>query len=266
MEKPTVGLALGSGGARGFAHLGVIKALVDHSIPIDMIAGSSMGALVGCFYAFGHDVDKLIKLSKAFHRKHYLDFTIPKMGFISGKRLKSFIRLFMQGKRLEQLSIPVAVIATDLHTGEKMVFREGQAEEAIRASISIPGIFVPEKIKGRLLIDGGVSDRVPTAAVREMGANIVIGVDVSRINTRADIQTIYDVIMQSIDILQMEIIAAREMEADVMILPPVEHVNARSFRNIEEIIHIGEEAALLKLPEINEAMKRWPQTMDDSQS
>lgn len=99
-----------------------------------------------------------------------------------------------------------------------------------------------------------------------MGANIVIGVDVSRINTRADIQTIYDVIMQSIDILQMEIIAAREMEADVMILPPVEHVNARSFRNIEEIIQIGEEAALLKLPEINEAMKRWPHTMDDSRS
>lgn len=266
MEKPKIGLALGSGGARGFAHLGVIKALVDHSIPIDMIAGSSMGALIGCFYAFGHDLEKLIQLSKAFRRKHYLDFTVPKMGFISGKRLKNFIRLFMQGKRLEQLKIPVAVIATDLHTGEKVIFTEGQAAEAIRASISIPGIFIPENLKGRLLIDGGVSDRVPVTTVREMGADIVIGVDVSRVNPRADIQTIYDVIMQSIDILQMEIIAVREEESDIMILPPVEHVNARAFKNIEEIIHIGEEATLLKLPEINEAIQKWPKSNYGSRS
>jgi NTE family protein len=258
MRYPKIGLALGAGGARGFAHLGVIKALVDHSIPIDMIAGSSMGALVGCFYACGHEIGQLIKLSKAFRRKHYLDFTVPKMGFISGKRIKNFIRLFMQGKRLEQFHIPVAVIATDLQTGEKVVFTEGPAAETIRASISIPGIFVPEKWDGRILVDGGVADRIPVAVAREMGADIVIGVDVSRLNTTADIQTIYDVIMQSIDILQMEIRAARAVESDIMICPPVEHVNARAFTNIGEIIAIGEEATLIKLPEIAETIKRWP--------
>lgn len=257
MTRPKVGLALGSGGARGFAHLGVLKALKDHSIPVDMIAGSSMGALVGCFYAFGHDIDQLIKLSTAFKRQYYIDLTVPKMGFIAGNRVKNLIRLFMQGKQLEQLNIPVAVLATDLQTGEKVVFKEGPIPEIVRASISIPGVFVPEKINGRLMVDGGVADRVPVSTVKEMGANIVIGVDVSRVNHRAEILTIYDVIMQSIDILQMEIINAREVEADIMVFPPVEHLSAKAFKNIGEIIKIGEEATLLKLPTIQSAIKRW---------
>ncbi|VEF48515.1 phospholipase [Bacillus freudenreichii] len=257
MTRPKVGLALGSGGARGFAHLGVLKALTDHSIPVDMIAGSSMGALVGCFYAFGHDIDQLIKLSTAFKRQFYIDFTVPKMGFIAGNRVKNLIRLFMQGKQLEHLNIPVAVIATDLQTGEKVVFKKGPIPEIVRASISIPGVFVPEKINGRLMVDGGVADRVPVSTVKEMGANIVIGVDVSRVNRGAEILTIYDVIMQSIDILQMEIITAREVESDIMVLPPVEHLSAKAFKNIGEIIKIGEEATLLKLPSIQSAIKRW---------
>ncbi len=257
MKRPKIGLALGSGGARGFAHLGVLKALKEHSIPVDMIAGSSMGALIGCFYGFGHDIGQLIKLSKAFKRQYYIDFTVPKMGFIAGNRVKNLIRLFMQGKKLEDLDIPVAVIATDLQTGEKVVFKTGPIPEVVRASISIPGVFVPEKVNGKLMVDGGVADRVPVSTVKEMGANIVIGVDVSRVNRRAEILTVYDVIMQSIDILQMEITAAREVESDIMILPPVEHVSAKAFKNIEEIIKIGEEATLLKLPMIQTVIKRW---------
>lgn len=257
MRRPKVGLALGSGGARGFAHLGVLKALSDHSIPIDMIAGSSMGALVGSFYAFGHDIDQLIKLSKAFKRQYYIDFTVPKMGFIAGNRVKNLIRLFMHGKNLEELNIPVAVIATDLQTGEKVVFKEGPIADIVRASISIPGVFVPEKVHGRLMIDGGVADRVPVSTVKEMGANIVIGVDVSRVNRRAEILTVYDVIMQSLDILQMEIMIARDEESDMMIYPPVEHLSGRAFKNIGEIIKIGEEATLLKMPMIRKAIAKW---------
>jgi NTE family protein len=158
VKKPKVGLALGSGGARGFAHLGVLKAFQEEGIPIDMIAGSSMGALVGCFYGVGHNMDDLYKLSTAFRRKYYLDFTVPKMGFIAGKRIKQFIRLFTHGKNIEDLILPVAVVATDLTDGERVVFYEGPIAEAVRASISIPGIFVPEKINGRLLVDGGERD------------------------------------------------------------------------------------------------------------
>lgn len=257
MKTPKIGLALGSGGARGFAHLGVLKAFHEHSIPVAMIAGSSMGALVGCFYAFGHDIRHLISLSKAFKRKYYLDFTIPKMGFITGKRVKDLLNLFMQGKNLEELPLPVAVIATNLKTGEKVVFRKGPIADAVRASISIPGIFIPEKIDGTLYVDGGVADRVPVSAVKEMGADIVIGVDVSRVDRQAEIHTVYDVIMQSLDILQMEIMNAREVESDVMISPQVERFSGRAFKNIGEIIQKGEEAALQQIPAIQRAISAW---------
>lgn len=254
MGKPKIGLALGSGGARGFAHLGVLKALEENSIPVDMIAGSSMGALVGCFYAFGHDLNQLIKLSTAFKRKYYLDFTVPKMGFIAGNRVRSLIELFMQGKQLEELNIPISVIATDLLTGEKVVFTKGPIGAIVRASIAIPGIFIPEKINGRLLVDGGVVDRVPVSTLKKMGADLIIGSDVARVNVEAELSSIYDVIMQSLDIMQMEIGALREEESDIMIRPRVEKFSARAFTNIEEIIKCGEEATLEKIPDIKQAI------------
>ena len=145
MREPKIGLALGSGGARGFAHLGVINVLKEEGIPIDLIAGSSMGALVGTLFAAGSDTERLYRMSRLFKRKYYLDFTLPKMGFVSGNRVKELIRVFTYGKRLEELDIPVAVVTTDIQTGEKVVFREGPIAPAVRASISIPGIFVPEK-------------------------------------------------------------------------------------------------------------------------
>lgn len=261
---PKIGLALGSGGSRGFAHLGVLKALKEHNIPIDMIAGSSMGALVGCFYAMGHDMDKLIKLSVAFRRNDYLDFTVPRRGFIEGKRIQELVELFTQGKKLEQLSIPVCVIATDLQTGEKVEFREGNIAQAIRASIAIPGIFTPVNMSGRTLVDGGVVDKVPISSVRKMGADIVIGSDVSMINKKAQISTVYDVIMQSIDILQTEIGIIREKEADIMIRPKVEQYNSRSFKNIKEIIEEGEKATVEKIKEIRRKIESFSANKDNN--
>ncbi|SRR5690606_4709098 len=254
---PKVGLALGSGGARGFAHLGVIKVLQENSIPIDMIAGSSMGALVGCFYAFGHDLDQLIKLSTAFKRTYYLDFTVPKMGLIAGNRVKHLIDLFMHGKNLEDLKIPVCVIAANLQTGEKVEFKKGSIAQAVRASIAIPGVFTPEEINGSLFIDGGVVDRVPVSTVKKMGADIIIGCDVARLNTKAEITTIYDVIMQSLDILQIEIVENRREESDIMIRPPVEQFSARAFTNINEIIKYGEIETRKMLPAIKAKMEQF---------
>lgn len=254
---PKIGLALGSGGARGFAHLGVLKALQEHNISIDLIAGSSMGALVGCFYAFGHDLNQLIKLSVSFRRNFYLDITIPKMGFIEGKRVKHLVELFMQGKTLEQLKIPVCVVATDLQTGDKVEFKKGNIADCVRASIAIPGIFTPEKIDGRLLVDGGVVDKVPVASVKNMGADIVIGCDVSKVNKKAEISTVFDVIMQSLEIMQTEIGAFKEIESDIMIRPDVEEFSARAFTNISEIIQRGEEAAIKKIPEIKRVISEF---------
>ncbi|WP_066318085.1 patatin-like phospholipase family protein [Bacillus sp. FJAT-29814] len=257
MEHPKIGLALGAGGARGFAHLGVIKVLKDAGIPIDLIAGSSMGALVASFYGAGIDLDRLYKFSLAFRRKYFLDFTVPKMGFIAGKKVKDFVRMFTHGKNIEELDIPIGIVATDLLTGEKVVFKQGPIAEAVRGSISIPGIFVPEKYNGRLLIDGGVSDRVPVSVAKEMGADIVIAVDVSRVKRNAEITSIYDVIMQSIDIMQTEVLSYRKMAADTIIRPPVEQYSSRSFTNIDEIIAIGEEEAKKHLKQIESEIKMW---------
>ncbi|MGE8204198.1 patatin-like phospholipase family protein [Heyndrickxia sp. NPDC080065] len=257
MKNPKIGLALGSGGARGFAHLGVLKTLEENNIPIDLIAGSSMGAIVATFYGVGHNMERLIKFSTAFKRKYYLDFTIPKMGFIAGKRLKEFLRLFTHNKNLEDLTIPVAVVATDIIKGERVVFKTGSIADAVRASISIPGIFVPEKLNGRLLVDGGLIDRVPISVVKEMGSDIVIGVDVSLFKRDAEITNIYDVIMQSIDILQMEIMAMQETEANILLQPDVSFFSSRAFTNIEEIIKIGEEETKKFIPEIKRTIEEW---------
>lgn len=260
MREPKIGLALGSGGARGFAHLGVIKVLKEAGIPIDMIAGSSMGALVGSFYAAGSDVERLYRLSKVFKRKYYLDFTVPKMGFVAGKKVKELIRVFTYNKRIEELDIPLAIVATDIKKGEKVVFQSGPIAEAVRASISIPGIFVPEKIGDRLLVDGGVIDRVPVSVVRSMGADLVIAVDVSNVKKEIEITSIYDVIMQSLDILQMELTESRKLSSDVMIRPHVENYNSKSFTNINEIITIGEEEARLNIDKIKQCINTWKES------
>lgn len=263
MRNPIIGLALGSGGARGFSHIGVIRILKEAGIPIDLIAGSSMGALVGTFYAAGSDVERLYKLSRIFKRKYYLDFTLPKMGFISGKKIKELIQVFTYGKNIEELDIPVAVVATDIKAGEKVVFQNGPIASAVRASISIPGILVPEKVNGRLLVDGGVIDRVPVSVAREMGADIVIAVDVAHVNQQAEIASIYDVIMQSLDIMQMELVESRTIASDVMIRPRVEKYSSKSFTNITEIITMGEEAARMKLNEIKECIVHWKESSRD---
>ncbi|AGX03735.1 MULTISPECIES: patatin-like phospholipase family protein [Bacillaceae] len=265
MRQPVIGLALGSGGARGFAHLGVIKVLKEEGINVDVIAGSSMGALVGCFYGAGLDIDRLYKLAGAFKRKYYLDFTVPKMGFLAGKKVKELIRLFTHGKNLEDLDIPVRVVATDLKAGEKVVFSKGPIADAVRASISIPGIFTPEKLEDRLLVDGGVIDRVPVSVVEEMGADLIIAVDVSRVKTSSDITSIFDVIMQSLDIMQMELVSNREIASDIMIRPHVEMYSSRAFTNIEDIIRIGEEEARKQVPRIKEAIQNWKGQEDDEE-
>ncbi len=257
LKKPKIGLALGSGGARGFAHLGIIKILKEENIPIDLIAGSSMGALVGAFYGAGQDINKLYKLANAFKRKYYLDFTVPKMGFIAGNRVRELIRIFTKDKTIEELDIPVSIVATDLLKGERVVFNKGSIAKAVRASIAIPGIFVPEKVNGRLLVDGGVVDKVPISVVKEMGADIIIAVDVSSVKISEEITTIYDVILQSIDIMQNEIVKYKELDVDIMIRPLVTQYSSRAFTNIDDIIRLGEESAKEMLPQIKSVIEDW---------
>lgn len=259
MPKPKIGLALGSGGSRGFAHVGVLKALEEADIPIDYIAGSSMGGLAAALYGAGHGIESLFKMATTFKRKYYLDFIVPKMGFVAGDKVKGLLKVITFNKRVEELTPPVAIVATDLMAAERVVFTEGSAAEAVRASVSIPGILVPAKINGRLLVDGGVIDRVPVSVVKQMGADIVIAVDVSAGKSLADIHSIFDVIMQSIDIMQEEIVKSHEITADVRIKPALTAFDPKTFANesTKEMIQIGEAATQKKISDIQAAIEQW---------
>lgn len=257
MSRPKIGLALGSGGARGFSHLGVIKILEKHNIPIDYIAGSSMGALVGAFYGAGQSIEQMYQLALTFKRKYFMDIMVPKMGLIQGERIKSYIKMFTYNKRLEDFDIPVSIVTTDIYSGEKVVFNEGDAASAVRASISIPGIFVPENIAGRLLVDGGVIDRIPISVVKDMGADIVIAVDCSKFEQNTEVYSIYDIIMQSIDIMQNEITNYRMVDADVVMRPEVYSYSSRNYTQIAEIIEKGEKEAEKQVESIKKAIEDW---------
>ncbi|MGM7701054.1 patatin-like phospholipase family protein [Pseudalkalibacillus sp. Hm43] len=257
MKEPKIGIALGSGGARGFAHIGVLKALHHAGIKIDMVAGSSMGALVGAFYCTGHEPATMVKMAKMFRRRYYMDYTVPKMGFVSGKKVEQLIYALTQRKKIEELDIPFSIIATDLLKAEKVVIQEGLISEAVRASIAVPGIFVPYKKDGRLLVDGSVIDRVPVSVVKQMGADIIIAVDISHIKQNPEISTIFDVIMQSIDIMQRELVKAHEITTDVLIRPHVENFSASAFKDIEEIIEIGEKETNGRIADIEAVIQNW---------
>jgi NTE family protein len=262
-KRPTIGLALGSGSARGFAHLGVLKVLHENNIKIDYIAGSSMGALIGCFYAANNDIDRLYKIAQLFNKKYFIDLTVPKMGFIVGKKIKEMVQLFTYNKKIEDLATPLSIIATDLLSGDKIIFNEGDISDAVRASISIPGIFIPYKYQDRTLIDGGVVDRIPVSVVKEMGADIVIGVNVSPVMKYTEITTIYDVIIQSLDIMQNELLKLRDENSDVMIKPDVAQFHPRAFTQLEEIIGEGEKSAVEALPLINEKIASWKEKFNE---
>nr|WP_256205663.1 patatin-like phospholipase family protein [Calditerricola satsumensis] len=260
MGNAKIGLALGAGGARGMAHIGVLKVLEERGIRPHCIAGSSMGSLVGVLYANDLNLSLLERLAIQLRRKHWLDMTVPKLGFVAGEKVKQLVRLLTHGKNLEDLSLPVAVVATDLERGERVVFRTGPIDQAVRASMSIPGIFVPERIDGRLYVDGAVTDRLPVDVVRDMGADFIIAVDVTPFQLSTRIQSIFDVIAQTIDILEKEVNQSRVLHADVVIRPDVGRFSSTAFTNIAEIIAEGEKAARAMIDEIEEKLRRWEGT------
>jgi len=178
-NKPKIGLALGSGGARGLAHIGILKVLEKHDIKIDYIAGSSIGAIIGGFYASGSDVERIEKFALGANRRSIFSLIDLKLkcGLIGGKKIEELIDAKLKVKEFENCKIPFSAVATDLKTGEVVLFDKGDLTSAIRASISIPLVFKPMELDGRILADGGLSEPVPVKTVREMGADIVIAVN-----------------------------------------------------------------------------------------
>ncbi|MCX7781116.1 MAG: patatin-like phospholipase family protein [Negativicutes bacterium] len=246
--RSKVALALGSGGLRGLAHVGVLKVLEREKIPVDYVAGCSMGALIGALYCAGLDPDTIHKIAKNLKRRHWLDFVIPKMGIISGQRAHDMIKLLTRQKTFPELKVPLAVVATELCHGKEVIFTEGSVADAVRASISVPGIFLPFTVNDMMLIDGAVVNPTPTDIARRMGGEIVIGVDLAHAGIICNITNVFDVIIQSIDIMEREIFKHRNHDCDILIQPDVAHISPSSFDAIDECVAIGERAAEDALP------------------
>jgi len=254
---PRIGLVLGAGSARGLAHIGVMQVLLENQIPFDFLVGSSMGALIAAVYACGGDIYMTGKLAGALNTSLFWDVGIPRMGFVSGKRIEHFLRLITKGKSFEDLDMPLAVVTTDIETGEKIVIQEGPVHTAVRASISIPGVFAPVRYQNRLLVDGAVAERLPVGVARDLGAEIVLGVDVTFAEDRKTrIRNTLDVILQAVEILERQIFTqVTRHQATVLIQPRLGNIKSSEFNRAEECIAIGRECALAKLDEIKSVLE-----------
>jgi NTE family protein len=249
-----ISLALGSGGLRGLAHIGVLKVFEQEKIPIHMIAGCSIGSMIGALYAAGITPDMMEKLAKNLHRRHWIDFIVPKNGLVAGQRILEMMQLLTQNKTFDQLGIELAVVATNLYKGEETIFTTGAVAEAVRASISVPGIFVPYTIGDVSYVDGAVVNPTPIDIARYRGGGLVVAVDLAHAGTVSTVTNMFDVILMSIDIMERQLLKHRLVYSDVLIQPKVGHILPSSFEHVEELISLGEAAAREVIPQIRAAM------------
>ncbi len=253
MSRRKLGLALGAGSARGLAHIGVIQVLLEHGIQVDFVAGSSMGGIVGGLFAAGLDMYFLEKYAQKFSMKKYLDFSLRDGGLVRGRKTEQLIRLLTKNIGIEQTKIPFACVGVDLGTGELKTFRKNiPLYQAIRATISIPGVFAPYKIEDRYYIDGGILERVPVQAVKDLGADVVIGVDVlARGQEEEPPRNVIDTLQRTLSITDWYITKQKEHLADLLLTPDVYRgVDPYSSRDSQVCIQKGREAALNHLEDI----------------
>ncbi len=253
MTRKKIGLALSGGAARGFAHLGVLKVLAEHRIPIDFIAGTSAGSIVGGALAGGASAAEVIEIGRKVGWLNMTGFSYSPKGILSNAAMGNFIKQNFPFKKFEDLPIPFAAVACDLETGEEVVLKdEGDLALAIRASCAVPGVFVPVEIGGRMLIDGGVVALIPTKAVKDLGAEIVIAVDV--ISSGATYwktpSTLLGVFFQSAMLLLRTASKHQHFHADIVIIPEIGHLRPDEIGKIDEFIEAGEKAAMAQIDEI----------------
>jgi NTE family protein len=264
--RKTVGLALSGGAARGLGHIGVLEVLENHGIPIDLIAGTSAGAIIGAAYAWDRDLERITRDALEAHWKNLrpvLDPTFPTTGFFRGRKLRNLLATYVGGDTcFDDLEIPFACVATDIETGEAVILRSGSVPEALRATVSMPGLFRVHYHEDRYLVDGGLTVPIPVDLAREMGADFVIAVNVnpdvaSRRGAAAQKRlaagkepTIWQVISQSVYISTYALSQTNLERADVAIEPDMGEFNLTDFNRVPEIIEAGRQATEAAIPDI----------------
>jgi NTE family protein len=265
-KRPKIGLALGSGGARGIAHIGVIKILEKNKIPIDFIAGASAGVLVGAYYALKREISGIEKICLGLTKKkvlYFIDPINPKKALIAGNKIKKEICKILEDRDFNDIKIPLTVVATNLENGQEVHIKKGNLADAVRASIGIPGIFYPSRLNDKWLVDGGLVNATPVDVAKEMGADIVIAVDLTMSNeSKFKNPTIVGTLVQSFDIIRTELTKLKIQSVnDLVLIRPIiddrNEIDSLRFYEAKRFIKAGEEAAEKALPEIRKKIKEF---------
>ncbi|MBV8502454.1 MAG: patatin-like phospholipase family protein [Paucibacter sp.] len=251
-QPPRVGLALGGGAARGFAHIGVIQVLEENGIKVDLVAGTSAGSLVAALYASGKSGREMAQIAETMDEGAITDWAFPLRGLIRGEALARFVREKVDGKLIEQMRMPLGIVATDLSSGAGVMFRSGDAGTAVRASSSVPTVFQPVRITGRDYVDGGLVAPVPVRYVRQMGAEMIIAVDISSPPKDQPSTDALHMLLQTVAIMGRSINSFELRDADVVIRPLLDGVGSADFGARLKSIAAGREAALAALPQIRQ--------------
>jgi len=243
-RKRKTALVLSGGSARGLAHLGVIKVLKEEGFKFDLVVGTSIGALIGAIYCLDVPIEEIEKIALKTNAMDLLDITISRLGLTEGNRLENIIRQSTQNKGFKDVKIPLAITAVDVETGDELYFTSGDLVKTIKASCSLPGIFRPVELNGKVLIDGGMKQHLPVDIAKKLGADFIVGVDVGFCVKRGKINSMLGIIMQSIQIMGEELSRHQSDNADILITPKLGcEADQMAFSKAAFIIQKGEEAA-----------------------
>jgi len=249
-KPPRIGLALGGGAARGFAHIGVIQVLEENGIKPDLVVGTSAGSLVATLYASGKNGLALAAMADSMDESAITDWAFPGRGLIRGEALARFVREATGGKTIEQMRMPLGIVATDLDNGSPVLFQRGDAGIAVRASSAVPAVFQPVRIGTREYVDGGLVSPVPVRFARQMGAELVIAVDISAVPDGAATGDPMRMLLQTFAIMSRSINAFELREADVVLRPKLADVSSADFAARKRSIQAGREIALAMINEL----------------
>jgi NTE family protein len=256
-QGSSIGLALGGGFARGVAHIGVLKVLEEEKIPINFIAGTSVGALIAAVYASGVGPAEMAEFAAQVRFRDFARWTVSRLGFASNDRMTGMLERCLKVKTFEELRVPLAVIATDFVTGDPVVFRSGELIGPVRASCAYPGIFLPVNLNGRTLVDGMLAYSVPTTPLRRMGAERVLAIYLkSHWVTSGRPRSVFDVIGQCFSIAQTKMSSLWQADADVIMEPDVQGFAYDAFDRAPSLVRAGEEAARRALPRIRQWLQQ----------
>jgi NTE family protein len=245
-------LALGGGAARGFAHIGVLQVLEEQGIKPDLVVGTSAGSVVAAIYAAGKTPAELESMAMTLDESTMTDWVFPGRSVMKGEALAKFVRGHTAGRQIEQMALPLGIVATDLNSGQPILFRRGDPGTAVRASSSVPAVFTPVRIAGREYVDGGLVSPIPVKYARQMGADLVIAVDISAIPEGQPTKGAVDILLQTFNIMGHSISQYELQDADVVMRPRLSGIGGGDFGNRRLSILAGREAALSVLQQLKE--------------